>query len=50
MFTKLLDKTPFKTVKALFRENLVTILKLGGWDAEAHTYDQCQYPAVAGYN
>lgn len=43
---KLLDKTPFKTVKAFVQgENLVTFSKWRGWDAESpRTADQYQYP------
>ncbi|WP_338647528.1 SusC/RagA family TonB-linked outer membrane protein [Flavobacterium sp. KS-LB2] len=43
---KLLEKTPFKTVKAFIQgENLVTFSKWRGWDAESpRTADQYQYP------
>ncbi|MES2804978.1 MAG: SusC/RagA family TonB-linked outer membrane protein [Bacteroidota bacterium] len=43
---KLLERTPFKTVKAFIQgENLVTFSKWRGWDAESpRTADQYQYP------
>ncbi len=43
---KMLEKTPFKSVKAFVQgENLVTFSKWRGWDAESpRTADQYQYP------